>query len=212
MSRPYEQYAYLESVCRALDERPVKTVLGGKTSAPWRIASGLTDAEVEQAETRFDLRFPPDLRALLQHGLPTGVGWPNWRDPDAQEEIAALVDAPYRAMRFDVTHNDVWFRAWGARPEDEAERLPIAFDALAAAPRLVPIYSHRYIPCDPLEAGNPVFSMSQIIDTIYYGNDLADYLAREFGVPRPAWATDVAQLRTIAFWSAITASGGTSLA
>ena len=26
-------------------------------------------------------------------------------------------------------------------------------------------------------------------DSIYYGNDLVDYLAKEFRVPRPSWAT-----------------------
>ena len=36
-------------------------------------------------------------------------------------------------------------------------------------------------------------------DIIHYGNDLADYFANEFGVPRPAWAADAA--KEIAFWS-----------
>ena len=52
--------------------------------------------------------------------------------------------------------------------------------ALAQAPALIPIYAHRALPNEPLQAGNPVFSVWQAVDTIVYGADLADYLRREF--------------------------------
>ncbi len=53
------------------------------------------------------------------------------------------------------------------------------------------------MPDRPCEAGNPVYSTVQT-DTICYGFDLAGYLSKEFGVPRPAWAADVP--RPIEFW------------
>jgi hypothetical protein len=42
----------------------------------------------------------------------------------------------------------------------------------------------RYIPAEPNESRNPVFSVHQT-DIIHYGNDLADYFQREFQVPLP---------------------------
>jgi hypothetical protein len=72
-----------------------------------------------------------------------------------------------------------------------------ARELVAAAPPLVPLYSHRFIPAEPTLVGNPVFSIVQT-DVIYYGMDLADYLHAQFGVPRPAWVATSA--RPIRFW------------
>jgi hypothetical protein len=41
-------------------------------------------------------------------------------------------------------------------------------------------------------------SVYQAVDSIVYGNDLADYLHREFAVPRPAWAA--ASPRPVPYW------------
>lgn len=52
-------------------------------------------------------------------------------------------------------------------------------ELVAAAPRLLPIYSHRYLLAEPCRAGNPVFSVYQS-DIIVYGTDLRTYLLHEF--------------------------------
>ena len=52
----------------------------------------------------------------------------------------------------------------------------VAKRAMDAAPKLVPIAGHRFIPEAPHEEGNPVFSVHQT-DIIYYGRDLAEYAA-----------------------------------
>jgi hypothetical protein len=72
-----------------------------------------------------------------------------------------------------------------------------------AAPRLIPLIAHRYIPDAPHEAGNPVFSVMQA-DTIYYGADLADYFRREFAA-RPTDLDPVGDVRFIPFWSELVA-------
>jgi hypothetical protein len=48
---------------------------------------------------------------------------------------------------------------------------------------MVPLYGHRYLPAGRGSWGRAVLSMWGT-DIIYYGNDLADYIAREFGPPR----------------------------
>jgi hypothetical protein len=46
--------------------------------------------------------------------------------------------------------------------------------------RLIPVYGHRYLPENPQEEGNPVFSVVGY-DIVYYGSNLANYFDNEFG-------------------------------
>jgi len=159
---------------------------------------GLSQSELANAQAEAGVAFPPDLCVLLTATLPSGRQFPDWRNRprDAMNEWRAyLVDG----IHFDVLHNDFWPSTWPARPDAPAESREIVELRLAEAPALIPIYSHRGIPNEPLEAGNPVFSVSQT-DIIIYGNDLADYLHHEFhgrdgSVELPE--------RTIRFWTAM---------
>lgn len=139
---------------------------------------GLTDAEVVAAESRYEFRFPPDLRAFLQTALPRGRQFPDWRAGD-ETGLRDWLDLPRQGVVFDVEHNNFWLPEWGTRPATVAEAKEVAEQLVAAAPRLIPIYLHRMIPAEPHLPGNPVFSAHQT-DIIVYGNDLRDYLAHEF--------------------------------
>ena len=68
---------------------------------------------------------------------------------------------------------------WGSRPSDNEAAFAIARDKINAAPKLIPICGHRYIPDTPNIEGNPVFSVYQT-GIIYYGSDLGNYLENEF--------------------------------
>jgi hypothetical protein len=203
MTQPWADRGYLQSVCASLDGRSLTPVGGRVDRGVLRIESGLTDAELAAAEARFELRFPPDLRALLEHGLPTGWDLPNWRDPDADDYVRWALGKPRRAMEFDIRHNGFWLPEWGPAPEAEAERMAAAVAALAEAPRLVPVHADRYLPSEPHAAGNPVVRVRQIIDTVHAADDLAGYLAAEFAGPRPAWAATASGRRTVSFWSGL---------
>jgi hypothetical protein len=161
--------------------------------------AGLTDAEIRATQHRFGFIFPPDLRALLQFVLPIGKEFPDWRD-GTEDQLRRRMDWPFEGIRFDVESNNYWLPAWGARPDEEDERLELMRRLVERAPRLIPICSHRYMPSDPPLAGNPVFSVYQT-DIVYYGNDLADYFRREFKVPLPDWAAE--RPRVIRFWDEI---------
>jgi hypothetical protein len=104
---------------------------------------------------------------------------------------------PFDCFLFDIGQNGDWWPGWGERPEPTTERADVLRDALAQAPTLIPLYSHRHLPESPAEAGNPVFSMHGF-DTIYYRSDLADYFSRKFGEPRQS---EPEPIRRIAFWS-----------
>lgn len=187
---------YLARFREALDERNVPVGLG---EAGIAFKPGLTDAECAAIEQRYQFRFPPDLRSLLQFALPVGAEFPDWRDaPEAQ--IHNALDWPADGICFDIEHNEFWLPAWGPRPPDLTEAYAIASRAVAAAPCLIPVYSHRYTPDQPARAGNPIFSVYQT-DVIYYGLDLADYFTHEFKFPRPAWAATSA--RPIFLWDGL---------
>lgn len=191
----------MRSGWRALVEllRGVEYRLGVITANPavHRIAfdAGLTAAEVASAEGRFGFRFPPDLRDLLQTALPRGAGFPDWRSGD-EAALRAWLESPRQGVLFDVEHNGFWLDAWGPRPDGPATAVRVAGQAVGSAPRLVPVFGHRFIPDEPHLPGNPILSVHQT-DIIHYGFDLVDYLRHEFGLPREPGP---GQVRPIPFW------------
>jgi hypothetical protein len=98
---------------------------------------------------------------------------------------------------FDVAQNDFWYDGWGPRPPDDAAALATARAALVTVPRLVPVYSHRFLPAGRGASGHPVLSVMQT-DIVCYGADLDDYLHREFGLGA---ASDRPCRPTVMFWS-----------
>jgi hypothetical protein len=176
---------YLGSVVSALSARGIE------------FDAALTDKEVEGIEASYGLRFPPDLRRLLQHALPISKGFPNWRLGEP-ESLRKMLRWPVEGICFDIEHNAFWHEVWGPKPSEIPRALDVASRAVAAAPALVPVYLHRYIPAEPEEVGNPVFSVYQT-DIVYYGHDLPSYLENEFRVQNPYPVP--AQPRPIRFWA-----------
>ena len=163
---------------------------------------GLTDVEIDALEVKWSLRFPPDMRLFLKilnaidrpdyyeeeewdaNGNGTGVfttievkQFHNWRDDD--EEIARRLRWPLETILGDVIGaNRVWLKVWGPRTALDAECAPIVEEWIKRAPRLIPIYGHRFLVGEPCVAGNPVLSVYGT-DTIVYGWDLRKYLLEE---------------------------------
>jgi hypothetical protein len=157
-------------------------------------AAGYTAAELDDAQARFGLRFPPDLATLLRERRPA-AGY-DWTGPE--EPIRRALAWPLEGLLFDV-ENGVWHSRWGERPPQPEARAEVVRSLVAAAPPLIPILGHRYLPAEPLEPGNPVLSVYQS-DIIHYGRDLEDYFAHEFGgVAGPVSGP----VRRIRFWSDI---------
>ena len=150
---------------------------------------GMSQEQIEQAEQRYDIKFPPDYAEMLRCFVPVGEGFYAW-DDDSQESKHAIIralDWPMASILFDVENNNFWRPDWGerpAQPEDlDIAEINIAYNVangyLLSAPPLIPIYGHRYLPSEPHEAGNPVLSVFQT-DIIYYGSNLIEYFFVEF--------------------------------
>lgn len=166
-----------------MTKKQAKQIIQLLSSKGVHFDSGLTDDEIVQIEQKFELQFPPDLNLFLQTALPTSEGFVNWRlglkSKDEAAQIMNRLNWPLEGMLFDLKSNDFWTDAWGKRPDNYEESILIAKKHYETYPKLIPIYSHRYIPSRPNEKDNPVFSVHQM-DIIYYGFDLATYFANEF--------------------------------
>ena len=167
-----------------------------------RWTTGYTQAELDAAQEKYDLRFPPDLVDLLRERRP--VDGYDWRSDDAA--IRDRLNWPLEGLLFDVENNALWWPEWGSKPSTEAGRRDVVAAVVAGAPKLIPLISHRYIPAEPHEAGNPVFSVYQA-DVVYYGANLADYFEREFGDPRRPLPLAIKRIR---FWSDLVDRAGLS--
>jgi hypothetical protein len=148
-------------------------------------ASGLDDEQITQISEAFEVQVPPELELLLRAGVPTSPKWARWTD-GAQSVLESTREWIDRAFAFDIEHGQYWHPLLGVRPPDLGDAISQALEVVRSAPPLIPIYSHRFITTH--EGTRAVLSVWQAVDSIFYGNDLADYLAREFGVSRPRWA------------------------
>lgn len=168
--------------------------------------AGLTNAELEMVHAKFGVSMPMDLRSFLQSALPVSQGFPNWRSAllnDDGGDARFVFDRlawPLEGMLFDVENNGFWLDEWGLRPSSLTAAFELVRQRFKDYPKLVPIFSHRYIPTEPCEVGNPIFSIHQT-DIILYGVDLVDYLNNEFLSTDRGVSVDYAQARRIRFWS-----------
>ncbi|MDN3239301.1 hypothetical protein [Glycomyces tritici] len=161
------------------------------------ILPGLTDAEFARIEGEFGIEFADDHRAFLAAGMPMGPGgWPDWRAGDPKA-LRRRLEWPVEGLLFDVEHCGFWVEDWGERPGTTADALAVAGRHLAAVPKMIPVYSHRYLPSGRGNWGHPVLSVHQS-DIIVYGVDLLDYVGREFA-PEQAGAGPDAQ-SAVPFW------------
>jgi hypothetical protein len=172
-----------------------------------RITPGLSVTEIARIEREYQLEFAEDHRAFLAAGLPlsepTAPGhsgaWPDWRDGDPAE-LRDRLDWPVSGVLFDVAHNAFWHPSWGPRPASTDEATQTARAHLGQVARMVPVYSHRYLPGGRGSHGHPVLSMYQT-DIIVYGTDLADYVAHEFRRSQWSIGADWTRPALVPFWS-----------
>ena len=141
------------------------------------IADGLSEEEFERIEATYGFTFPPDLKGILQAGLPVGAGFPNWRAANL-DHLRMRINLPIVGLLHEVANSNFWWKAWGPRPVDIKQAVRSARSALRRSPILVPMYGYCYIPSSPNLAGNPVFFVYQK-NVVYCGYDVADFFDRE---------------------------------
>ncbi|KAK3123649.1 hypothetical protein QOZ80_8AG0634120 [Eleusine coracana subsp. coracana] len=155
------------------------------------ILPGLTEPELARAEASLGFAFPPDLRAVLAAGLPSGPGFPDWR---SRAGLRAAFDLPIAAASLQIARGALWPRCWGPRPADQDRALRLARAAIRRAPLLVPLFDRCFLPCRPCLAGNPVFFVAEDrvlccgLDLLHFFTRDASFQPLPSSVPTPAAA------------------------
>lgn len=162
-----------------------------------RWLGGLDEQEIVSIEQRYQVHFPPDYRLFLQmlHSVDrpmvgarfdasntmapcTTPSFYNWQTDTTS--IQAASEWLVQGLVFDVQQSDLWLPSWGTKPSTGEKQEARVRDLVNAAPKLIPVFGHRYLLAEPCKAGNPVFSIYQA-DLIIYGKDLYSYFLEEFG-------------------------------
>ena len=151
------------------------------------LEEGLSDEEFKKIEICYSIKFPISLRTLYKSFLPSGFDFYNWRDfsEDNVTKIKTKLKWPLEGMLFDVVANGFWKKCFGPKTNNIEENQDIVINytnnsSNEIVPKLIPIFSHRYVPCYPDVMNMSVISVYQT-DIIYYGYDLEDYFEKEFG-------------------------------
>jgi hypothetical protein len=162
-----------------------------------RWLGGLDEQEIVNIEQRYQVHFPPDYRLFLQtlHSVDrpmvgasfadgntmvprTKPSFYNWQTNTTS--IQAAYEWLVHGLVFDVQKANLWLPSWGVKPGTVEAQEARVQELVKTAPRLIPVFAHRYLLAEPCEAGNPVFSIHQS-DMILYGEDLHSYFLQEFG-------------------------------
>lgn len=167
--------------------------------------AGLTEEQFDKAEDCLGGKFPPDLKAFLSFGVP--VHQDGTRDDDFprwdQSPIAEVLESQRmieNALIFDIENSSFWCSAFGERPEDDSHAKEIAIKVIRSWPPLVRVFGHRYMPTFPEKENNPIISMQQPSDTVFYGFNLEDYLTREFDLPFESLEVPFEDYPKIPYW------------
>jgi hypothetical protein len=216
--RQRTERAWADVAERTLADYTARRVGGSHWRRGTRWTGALTDGEIDALEERYALRFPPEYRLFLRHLHATtprmgGAGYQgttlvsadscgfwDWRHDE--EYVRDALAWPREGLEFDVEENGFWAASWGERPATHEARSARVGALVAAAPALVPVFSHRYLVAyEPY----PVLSVHGS-DIIFYGRGLRDYLLDELrGLIGPATIDLPAmdQPPEIPFWSEI---------
>lgn len=162
---------------------------------------GLTLDELKQIENIYQIKFPGSLREFLMMALPISKGFYNWRNmqDDNVQFIKNIINKPLSDI-YNMAEEVYWCDDWGEEPEDEVVISKKVRERLKEAPKLLPIYAHRYMPM--ILDGNPPIISIHDLDIIYYGKNLEDYLYVEFG-NKTQNEIEFENITPIPFWSDI---------
>ena len=161
---------------------------------------GLSVTEIDKIEQIYEIKFPQELKNMYTELLPISEGFYKWRDFSNLnvEYIKKILEKPFKEIENEI--DDVeWCDDWGEEPL-ENERIRAVEQKLKVAPKLIPIYSHRYVASGKMEQ-SPVFSVHGA-DIIYYGENITQYLEIEFA-GRPYNEIDYGKIVQVPFWSEI---------
>lgn len=185
-----------------------KNIIERLTSKEVVFENGMSQSEIDDTEKLYNITIPIELTYLYALALPVSDGFYNWRDRsnDNIEKIKRALEAPIIGLQSSLKNEfqrssdpfqDFWYEGWGEKPRDFKTACEVLLKRYNDAPKLVPIYSHRYMPCIKDNTRLPVFSLMES-DIICYGENLIAYFEIEFGFKK---YSDMSECQYVEFWS-----------
>jgi hypothetical protein len=114
---------------------------------------GILATELDDVQSKWGLRFPPDLierlrecRPLIDH--PQCFDWVTADPEHIRERLAWPFESYWRSIEI----NDFWWPEWGERPASQVDQKEKLRGIISAAPKLIPLMGIRYIPDEPYES------------------------------------------------------------
>ena len=162
-------------------------------------ARGLSDEELCWIEHEYDIFFPEELKSFYKEALPISKGFYNWHDK-RNENVMGIKRAMSIPVQGIVENSEEidWREEWGEEPSNLNERKKSIGDIALNAPKLIPIFSHRYIASFRCK-NPPVFSICGT-DIIYFAQNIIDYFLTEFKIKESnIFMND--EVSYIPFWS-----------
>jgi hypothetical protein len=106
---------------------------------------GYTQTELDAAQEKWSLRFPPDLIAILRERRSVIADDPFDWVKTTDDKIRDVLNWPLEGFWFDVQHNNAWWPEWGEKPARPKQQLEALRAFVAAAPKLIPVFGHRCV-------------------------------------------------------------------
>lgn len=160
---------------------------------------GLNIKELNHIEHIYQLKFPKSLKNFLMNVVPVSKGFYNWRDLSSSNinYIKQVIKRPILEID-DMAEEVDWCENWGREPDDPKAVAKEVKKRIKMAPKLIPIYIHRYMPV--ILDDNPPIISAYGTDIIYYGENLENYFLIEFGGQKQK-NINIKNIKQIPFWS-----------
>lgn len=144
-------------------------------------AKGLSDEEFCWIGQEYEIFFPEEIKSFYKEALPISKGFYNWHDK-CNENVMRIKRAMNMPVQGIVENSEEidWSEEWGEEPSDLNERKKNIGDMALKAPKLIPIFSHRYIASFKCKKP-PIFSVYGT-DIIYFSKNMIDYFLIEFKI------------------------------
>ena len=148
---------------------------------------GLNADEIGKVEKVYEIKLPLVWKEFFKTALPVSRGFYNLRDFSNEnvELIKSVMKRPFDDFKEKL----------------ESEKLPKQlYKEFEKAPKLFPIFSHRFIPSGDFD-DPPVFSIMQT-DIIVYGKDLYEWAQNEYRPKNTMFS--VKEIKTkVPFWISV---------
>ena len=140
----------------------------------------LSELEIASIEAENGFKFQPQHRRFLSriHGFTKNgkAALNDWRSV-SRAKLDEAMEGIWKAIEFDIVHN-FWWNDWGDLPETPELRVAHVRRLFDEAPKLIPVFGHRYAFSASQTSCPQVISIVQT-DAIVYGDNFFEARVRE---------------------------------